>query len=46
MDLYEKILRDANSYTKGYMKIREAGNDVNQHAVSLGQQLWLEGKQQ
>ena len=37
MDLLEEILQDTNNYAKGYIKILEVENDVNQPADSLGQ---------
>ena len=35
-DLLEEILRDKNNYAKGYMKMWEVRDDINQPAVSLG----------
>ena len=39
MDFLEDILRDTNNYAKGYKKMLELDDEVNQLAASLGQQL-------
>jgi len=46
MDLLEEILRDKDNYAKGYVKIREVEDNVNQPADSFGQQPRLEEKRQ